>query len=415
MILLLFACKATVPAELLPLDGDGPPAAEIRWHTETATVQHLEYSYRKGVTQSSRPDPEPTTDHQFLLVGVPPATQVSWRIVSEDGEETPWETWQTPERELPAEPPKIRKSTSIDPGYFGMTDVTDHIIWIVGSDGNPVWWQYLPEALVLERLRLLGNDLWFSYNLNDQDIGDAFIGSVGLDGSDLQTSLVQHHHDFLVFPDRLVVIRRIAEEGPDGEALAGDELVELSGTEEKVLWTSMTGGASLEVDYGKEYAEGHDWTHCNGLFFEETTDAYWLSCKVQEALFVIARSGERLHILGGANSTWTPIGDSFGKVHAPFLQENRLYIYNNSRKRGEVYTLDREQQSYTLATSHRFGNVGTEVHGNVTPTQRGGMMVAYGFTGLVEAVNADGDTEMAVETKEMSYADYFPALSGPIP
>lgn len=421
MVLALLACNSNLPVpELSPIAGQ--PAAEVRWTTAGPTIGWLEYSYPGSPTLLSRRETEARTEHEFLLVGVPGGKTAQWRAVWEEEGETQhsvWQPWNVPEFDHPVEPPQVTIQRSDDTGYLVLPDRMQHSFWILGPDGSVVWSKHLDESDYLERVRLVGNRLWYSYNDGQDSAQAGYFGSIGLDGSDASAELVPHHHDFLAFPDRLVYINRISTVGPDDVVWAADELVERVGTEERRLWNSVDGGAAWELHGDKVYNEGIDWTHCNGLAWDAQTEAYWLSCKHQEAVFVVSRDGELLDIVGGPNSTYTLQGTGFGEIHAPYVTEDRLYIFNNSRRdghgpRGEVYALDRASRSYSLVTSHQHAGAETQVFGNVAPTESGGMAVSFGLAGILDVVDEGGKVRLQAKADGLSYVEYIPALSGPI-
>ncbi len=421
MVLALLACTSKLPLpELLPIAGQ--PAAEVRWTTGTPTTGWLEYSYPGSPTLLSRPDTVARTDHAFLLVGVPGGQPVQWRAVWEEEDEllqSGWQTWTPPQFDPPVDPPEVTIQRSEDTGYLVLPDRMQHSFWILGPDGSVVWSKHLDDTDFLERVRLVGNRLWYSYNDGQDSAQAGYFGSIGLDGSDARTELVPHHHDFLAFPDRLVYINRISTVGPDDVVWAADELVERVGTEERQLWNSVDGGATLELHGDKVYEEGIDWTHCNGLAWDARDQTYWLSCKHQQAIFVVNRNGELVDIVGGPGSTYTRKGEGFGDLHAPYVTDDRLYLFNNSRQdghgpRGEVYALDRAARSYRLVNSHQHAGAETQVFGNVTPTESGGLMVSFGLAGILEVVDEEGQVRLQAKADGLSYVEYIPRLSGPI-
>ncbi len=422
MILLLLACTPPLPVPtLLPILEQ--PAAEVRWSTKEPTIGWLEYHYPGSPTLVSRVESLPRQEHQFLLVGVPGGKSAEWRAVwEEEGERlaSEWQSWTPDLLENPGEPPEadlLQRAT--DPGYLVLPDRDQQTLWILGPEGSVVWAKRLDPNAFLERARLLDNRLWYSYTDGNDNAAGGHIGAIGLDGSDPTDEAIPHHHDFLVFPDRLVYLKRFSTVGPDDVVWAADELVERVGEVETPLWNSVDGGATPELHGDKAYDEGIDWTHCNGLFWDNRQEAYWLSCKHQEAIFVINRKAELVDIVGGPQSTFKLEGEGFGEIHAPFLQDDRLYIFNNTGgsgypPRAEVFALDWEAHSYRLVDSHENRLAETQVFGNVTPTQTGGLMVSFGFAGFVEVVDPEGKVSLHVKSTRLSYVEYLHSLSGPI-
>lgn len=428
--LLLPACNPPLDFTLTP--DDDHAVAIITWESDAPVAARLEYRYPGSPPIFSRAEPEPLTAHRFRLAGVPPGKTVRWRAVwEEDGEEvqSAWSNWDATGVDMPLAAPAVKRSRSDDPGYYIVPDLQDQIIWILGPDGQPVWWKDLPENLTLERVRLRDDRLW--YGTLDPSGGGlntmlTWISSVGLDGAGETSETVYHHHDFLTFDDRLVYIQRVTGPGPDGKDWAGDQIVEQIDGVEHPIWSTF-GTASFELFGDSQYREGLDWTHCNGLFYEPGEDAYWMSCKHQHAIFVVNRSGELLRIIGADISTLTLDGGGFGALHTPFVKDDRLYLFDNDRStdasgdhpaRAEVYQLDLDPDSdagsYRLIDSHEDPDMDPWVHGNATPTQTGGMMVAFGSAGRLHVVDAEGDLTLDVNCNSSAYIEYLPTLSGPL-
>lgn len=420
-LLLLVGCHASVEPTLVP--AALRPVAEVRWQTETAVRGWIEYQYGERPEMRTPMETVARTEHRFWLAGVPPGAQVSWRAVWGDrwSERTAWQQWDVASFEVPEGAPKVLESgNNPDPGYVIVAEKSP-TFWIVDGAGDVVWWWSLPEGRITARVRPVGERLWFSTSLADQDI--AFLGAVNLDGTEDFEEPLAHHHDLLVLRDdedveRQVYLRRVSGPGPDGEPWAGDEVIERIDGVERVVWSTFD-DVSFELHGPNTYPQGLDWTHCNGLFWEPGEQAYWVSSRHQEALFVVDREGHLLRVIGGPQSTLQAQGEGFGRIHVPVIEEDRLYVFDNTatashRARAEVYRLDLVAETYTLIDAHERPKLNPDNHGNVSPTSTGGLMVAFGASGVLDLVSAEDEVTLSLETDGLLYPDYLPSLSVPI-
>ncbi len=413
---LFTACSTPLDATVTP--SSRVPAADLRWTSEEPTRAWLEYSYEGSPLIRSESESVARREHRFVLAGVPPGADVEWRAVWGEGrrEQSTWQSWRSPQIPIPDDAPVAQVSDNPNPGYYSLP-AEDDTIWVVDAAGAPVWWWELGAPRAIARVRLLGDRVWFSYR--DELTDDAWLSSVGLDGSTPTEELLDHHHDFLVFPDREVYLRRVSGTGGDGEPWAGDELVERESGVERVVWSTFD-DVSFEQFGSTYYNEGLDWTHCNGILYEPEEEVYWVSSRHQEAFFVVDRQGELIRVVGGPQSTFTLVGgENFGRIHVPVLDQDLLYLFDNTRDdnhrpRAEVYRLDWDAQTYTLHETYERRGYNPEVHGNVSPTPDGGMMVAFGIAGLVDVLDADRELVLSVEKDALLYPDYLPTLSAPV-
>lgn len=416
------ACNAPIDAALTP--DDDQPVAEITWESDAPVRAALGYRYRGGPEIRTAAEAEARTSHRFRLAGVRPGEPVEWWLAWEEGGEevrSRSRRWSVPERGAPGEPPEVEIGRTEDPGYYALTDLDQGVVWITGPDGSPVWWWEIGEGMSINRARLDGDRLWVSVfdPLDESVVG---FRSVRLDGSEEEVLALNHHHDFLILPDRMVYLRRVSGLDPDGIRLAGDALVERIDGVETAIWSTFDG-----ADFGrrgdKRYPEGTDWTHCNGIAYDAPRGWYWVSCKNQRAIFVVSRAGELLHTLGEGIGTLEAEGPIFGELHAPIIEGDRLYLFDNdppepARARAEVYTLDLAPDlsggSFALTDTLEDPEANPWVHGDAAPTQTGGLMAAFGMDGRVEVRDADGEIRLLLQTGPLGYVTYLPALSGPV-
>lgn len=179
------------------------------------------------------------------------------------------------------------------------------------------------------------------------------------------------HHDALQVGENLVVLVRdsrtvdVPSMGGDTE-LAGDGLLELDAQDE-IVWewwsfdhldtTRFPDELSTSTAMG---GDGLDWTHANGLHYEESSDSLLLSLRSQHQVVQIDHgSGEVGWILGADGDFSLDSGEWFNAQHAPELHEDgSVYLYDNGNtkataySRGVVYSLDTDAMVATESFAH---------------------------------------------------------------
>lgn len=193
----------------------------------------------------------------------------------------------------------------------------------------------------------------------------------------------------------------------EGESVVGDRVVEVAddGTERE-LWNAFD---RLEVrrhdGWDAPNPGGADWTHANGLSYDEESDAYYLSLFYLGMIVKIDRAtGETVWIVGGDDSDFTfPDDGGFAHQHAPEVHGEMLYLFDNrshGASRTVAYTLDttawtarRAWQWETPEQSH----VG--VLGDIDLLDDEQVLSAWGDLGQLAIVGVDGTLRRRVDAE----------------
>ncbi len=258
----------------------------------------------------------------------------------------------------------VENFTETSEGYtfFGPA-VKDMYSIAVDADGNVVW--YLEELGVTEReadreVKPLGNGEFLLLKQGAVRIVD-LAGNILLDIDGHATGL-DLHHDLVPMPgggylgiaadDRTMYI-----EGVGDVSVRGDSVLEL-GADGGLLWewsafdyldtTRFPGALSLGQTMDRKAV---DWTHANGIQYNEWDDTILLSLRHQSQVILIDHvTGDLLWTLGEEGDFELTTGEWFYNQHAPeLLEDGRILIYDNGNERpsqggrqsrGVIYQLD---------------------------------------------------------------------------
>ncbi|MBM4368390.1 MAG: aryl-sulfate sulfotransferase [Deltaproteobacteria bacterium] len=406
-MILLLAC-ATIDDVVAEIDPDMRTLAHVSFTTPTAEAARV--TYGEGL---STPWSEPRTEHTFTLLGLAPAH--AYELVAETETVASAATAVTTGA-LPVNVPEFAPVVEGEGPGFVLTglvggDEGESSVLILDGEGRSTWyvlptWGYAPSA----RFARDGESVLYMVT-SKANIENAVVRRQPLAGGDYTEFPAPYgHHDFVEVPG--LEFAYIAAEGREvnGEDVVGDKIVErdLDGNE-RVVWTAFDW---LEVEENEGwntnfYPFGVDWTHANGLFYDEASDAYLISLYLHHTVVKVDRaSGDVQWFLGGEHSDFAlPEGYAFQHQHAPSVTpEGEVCVYDNAGgpdgSRGLCFTLEGEVA--TLAWSFDPADDRESLlMGDVDRRADGGALVGFGEHGEIDLVDADGNVTWEVDSQDL--------------
>lgn len=205
---------------------------------------------------------------------------------------------------------------------------------IYNPAGQLVWYWHAEAGQPFHPRRAAnGSDILFHRD-NSASLADNYVARVSMDGERYsETPTPFGHHDYVEVPGiQFAYIQADVGEW-EGEPVVGDKIVEVleDGTSRDV-WVAfdeiaVTPHAGWEYDF---YPQGRDWTHANGLAYDETDDAYYLSLYWMEQILKIDRAtGDVLWILGDGGDFAFVGDDGFGPQHGPQPVDGGIMLFDN--------------------------------------------------------------------------------------
>jgi hypothetical protein len=278
--------------------------------------------------------------------------------------------------------------------FFGPA-VKDMYSIAVDADGNVVW--YLEDLGVTEReadreVKPLGNGDFLLLKQGAVRVVD-LAGNilVDIDGRDLDLHL---HHDLVPLPDGGYLgiaadDREMYIDGVGSVSVRGDSVLQLD-SDGGLLWqwsafdhldtTRFPGPLSLGQTMDHQAV---DWTHANGIQYNEWDDTILLSLRHQSQIILIDHAtGDLLWTLGEDGDFELTSGEWFYNQHAPeLLEDGRILIYDNGNERpteeprhsrGVIYQLDYDSMTanqvwefHSEFYTGRLGDIDLLDNGNV--------------------------------------------------
>ncbi len=340
-----------------------------------------------------------------VLVGCPPETRCSFELgrggeLDEPREITTGEgpSWATSRVETAGE-------SSL--GFvLTTTFASDGAALILDLQGRIVWWWTVPDREgggLVTRASLApdGRSIWFNqFDLGSTEPTETFgarLIQVALDGSsELLLPLPDNHHDFALLDDGSLVWLGLDEREIEGELVRADRLVQRAadGTDVEI-WN---GWDSLELEPGQlEFFPPTYWTLGNHLK-RDGEDGWAMSFKNLDTIIAIDPEGQERWRLGQEEPALEP-DLPFASQHGFTLLDDGVVLFDNqgsvegSRLLEQTFDFDAERAETTW--EHSNGDFSL-ILGDVLRLDNGHTLAAWGQRGLLEELDAAGETIFGV-------------------
>lgn len=377
----------------------------VRWHTDEPTTGYVEFGPDTTYGLST-PTTEATTDHEVLLLGNPADTDVHFRVVLTEGEESDATAdYSITTGSLPTGIPQFTASGELtDEWAYTVipTQGTTPAVTIVNAKGETVWY-YLPVVQEGNLMRAL-----LSHDRKSVILGHAGIQGklelgrlqwISLEGGTVtELSVPGFDHDLVELPDgticMITVERRTHSNGTPWEA---DTLLELhpDGTTTEIFnaWEAFEDPESLPS------ARAANWTHGNGLDYWPAEDAYLFSMKELGTLAKIPRAtGEIEWMIDGTLNQFDFGDDELVMLQHQFemLDNGNLLLFDNgTQERGysRAVELDIDEEALTARQVWdyiRDPSVFVVAKGDVHRFDNGNTQVVWSAVGEIQMVTPDG-------------------------
>lgn len=328
-------CKIDIDAisDLALEETDNPLVLRASWSTSDAQRSQLRVQEEGGEQWATPLEPAASTTHEILVRGLHVGADVSVRPeVPLNGGSLCGDLASATTGALPAALPTLTfeagEGVQTD-GYIFMPLITTDGVWITAfdGDGEVVWAQLVELDVWRVRLDPDGSGLLVNYQAPSPTQDG---GVVHISWDSVQEERVAYpglHTDFVVLDDGTITgltseIRTFEFEGVERN-LIGDQVVEfsLSGGS-KVLWSSFD---ELPVDLTREWPEPNsdwgteyeDWSHVNGISYDEDSREYFVSAGGVNALTAFSRdTGEVPWVMSNLFGSVRPEGPG-SQVEAP--------------------------------------------------------------------------------------------------
>lgn len=344
---------------------------EVRWRDDDPSGQAwVEHGPAGGPLErrSVEVEAEPGW-RRVLVMGYPALTDVDLRpVVEREGERQVGRTVTAATGALPSGLPTFEllawEKDAVQPGYLlGAGLGNDYsAVYVLDRDGQLVWYRTWEWGLVVMDVEedLRGGLVVGVAHLDDPTYGR--IERFGWDAEAIETFELPYAHHAVEQPAPGVYtcIQADIRENSDGQATIGDRLVQLYAEDGRTeeLFNAWDVLPYTEHDRMAGRPEGLDWTHANGLRWDDARGSYLLSFRNLDLVLELdGTTGEVLRNMGvGGEYRVEPSDDAFAFPHSPaWGGEDSLLVFDSQSLDGKIpsrvieYHVDDE--ALTLTTS----------------------------------------------------------------
>ncbi len=385
-----------------------PTVVTVQWSTDIPTTGLVQFSEKGGASRSTPPSTDPTTEHEALLLGLAPDTEIAIEVQAEADGTTVSESHSPPTGTPPEGLVSFEQTgdaTSWEGFQILATADGDPTVVIVNEKGQVVWWHVGHPDLTVFRGRLSVDGTSVIYGAEGMAVGQdpsSRVVRVPLDGGEPETLDWPYlKHDFVELEDgTLAALTHVSLDPEDENAPWGTGIMERApdGTE-RVVWSIHSEPSPCGTD--------EELSHANALDWDAETGTYLVSMLIRSCLIALSReTGEILWTLGGDASDFDFVGDStlFSSQHQFDQTADGVVIYDNgaaerNASRVVEYALDFETweatEIWTMAHDPSFYGPS---RGDVERLEDGLTRVVWDGYGEVQHLEADGTVTWQITT-----------------
>jgi len=419
---LAVGCVQADPVEILDVSAQHSDTIRtvvtVEWETQPAAISYVEYGLDEGLGRVTAIGNEPATSHRAVLLGLPPETDVWYRVVAEyGGQEVTGELEMSRTGALPQQLPSLTASgegmgQAMLVTLLGSTTAPV----IIDSLGRIVWYWLDDSGLDVYRARLSVDGQSVVYNaasVSGDPSDESQLVRVALDGSWVEAIDVPLlAHDFVELPDGTLGALVVEYREFDGAPLRGDQIVEIgTNGETTVVWSAWDCFDPALTEHGEM---DHGWTFANALDYDAAAGAYTVGLRNFSSIVQVDRaSGECLWGLGGQAATLDVTdGTPFLHQHQFHLLGDSLLVFDNDGSgagdsRVVEYALDLDageaEQIWSFSTDP---SVFVFVLGDAHRFDDGDTLVTWSVAGQIERVDPSGSVRWSLNT-DVGYAFGF--------
>lgn len=339
-----------------------------------------------------------------LMVGLLPDTDVSWRLVWEEGDERHCSSVGTATTG-PLSVPAVDAEGALAPGYV-ITPIidTDSTLVLLDAQGNVVWAHEVeaqPDQSMI-RARLGRDRKSVLYHLRSNSPHEGEVVRLGLDGEEIsRIPFAGIEIDWDELEDgRIAGLDSELRRYENGDLFRGDRLVLTDGTSSEVLWSVLDAlgpSMSYEVVEPGEDLVFQEFAHCNGVSYDG--EGFLVSMGDLDGVVRVGLDGRTEWVLR-ADSPDFDIGPGLIVMpHSAMAVDGGVLVFNRGNEL-EGQSTCANATVFALDTGAHHAEVAWSVTsdpclvvpflGHAQRLASGETLVDYSSAGLLQQIEADG-------------------------
>ena len=397
-----------------------PTVIMVSWELAEEAEAWVEYAPAPDCDWTTRS--RTGTSGTVALMGIPPVTDVCYRVVAQVGESRfISDEGEARTGNIPATAPgvtvEIFDEERMQPGYLlGAYVVSPSSIFVLDRWGNYVWYKEVPQHYTTAQLQLHRNGQGFVYNRfpdksTQLEPDKVSIRRVGFDGRETSSILTEggHHAFQQLGEDRYAYLALDKREVEDLGLAAGDRIMEIDADGvETEIWSVWDHPEEIPFQYDETlevgfYVDALDWTHSNYVWWDQGRESYTISMRnLDTVLEVDAVTGEHLRGVGTYGThTLTGTETLVNAAHSGRWTEDgtlmmfsspRSSSYEGTRSYGVELGLDDVAQEAYREQAYGDGEAHySQILGETYPLENGNTFVNFGSSGEMIEITPEGD------------------------
>ncbi len=332
-------------------------------------------------------------ENSTVIVGVPPETEVTWKLVAEAGSQTVESDEQmTPTWALPSDFPEFLLAEN-DPtgweypyilGTVGTSAINQWVLFMLNRDGQVVWYWYLDHGFWAPYVKLSLDNRSILFNARNSPEDDRRIYRIGIDGITHQEwrldgmthAFAELEDGSLVYPKEVGTDEEVTRVYPDGTT---EEIWSCSG------WWAETGSVNQPC-----FHNGLNWYEDRGTFLI----SFYNINTVAEVDFT---TGTTVRSFGDVKTSYefTDADVSFDFQHHPTWTSRGGLMVTTSDPRNETWArefeVDEASESITQIWTYGEGEgLEAETIGEATRLENDNTLMNWGSMPQIREVKLDG-------------------------
>ncbi len=404
---------------------------EVNWTTDEPGYSWVEYGTTQAMELSTDVSSEATTDHSFLLYGVPALSDIYVTAYTEiDGEVlTSFAEISTPNvpSNLPDPTVTVFDEDRADSSLYIVGSILgeNNLLFAINREGEWLWYTEPDDTLCTFDTQISRDGHGLVYNLfaMDNSLHHGYLNHIGIDGQVTDEFItVGAHHAFAQLPDgnTAVIVADVRDWQNPGtgevETVVGDAIQEIDaeGNLQTIFSTWDWSDPWVHEDWDVEYYPGmKDWTHGNSLAYYEDRDTYLISlANIDTVLEVNRTTGDVVRSFGPRMEydylPGTPPADF--QHDAQLTPQGTLIMTSrieHDHTLGIEYSID--ESTKTLEEVWSYGddaNLLAITQGQITILPNGNTLVNFGTAGVIREVTPEGDVVWELQADAGSWFGY---------
>ncbi len=414
------ACNRTGPGEgeleiNLSIHDDIPTMVLVSWETDQPGESWVEYG-NSGVLDLTTPVYEPSTQHEFALLGLGPLEDIQLMACTDSGDDilTGWGEIST--NNMPSTLPNLQVTTYhqdlADPQPYLLGSVVGeyNVLYIMDRNGEWSWYADQEDDTFTIHTAPLSDGGGMLHNIFPWPMmaSEVKLRSTTLDGRwQEQWDTPGAHHGFAQLPDGNIALivsdvrDWLSTETGEVEQVGGDAIVEMapdgSTTEVFSTWDALEPFIHENWDMDYLTTGVRDWTHANAIYYYEGTDTYLFSLGNIDTILEIDRSdGQVLRSFGfDAEYSFAPGSPAFDFQHDPQWTDQGTLLMNSLHEHVRNIAIEYrvDDTNHLLEEIWSYGkseDIYAFAMGQVSRLSNGNTLVGFGTAGILREITPKG-------------------------